>query len=294
MSIQAGSRRHDPAAPPPAFATVSVQPASAEGRTRRTVWRLIAEQGPGTAAEIAETLRITPTAVRRHVGLLEEDGLVVEQEPAPSAAPRGRGRPARFYVVTSAAHTRMQTSYDDVANEALRYLADKLGPEAVEEFAQQRAERLLDRYTPIVQAAGDEPAARAKALAAALSSDGFAATARTVQGVAGTASHGVQLCQGHCPVQSVAAEYGEFCEAEKDAFARLLGVHVQRLSTLAGGGHVCTTFVPSPMLRPGATAGPSPGAYDPGPPETRSETRSETHTRTDRTTTLPISERTPR
>lgn len=252
MSVHTGSRRHAPARPAVDSPATRREPASTEGRTRGTVLRLIAEHGPVTAAEVAETLDITPTAVRRHVGALELDGLVAEQEQSPLGAPRGRGRPARTYVVTSAGHARMASSYDDIANEALRYLVDKLGPEAVEEFARQRAERLLDRYAPIVQAAGEEPTARAEALAAALSSDGFAATARSVEGPTGVASHGVQLCQGHCPVQTVAAEYSEFCEAEKDAFAELLGVHVQRLSTLAGGGHVCTTFVPSPTVRPGA------------------------------------------
>lgn len=222
---------------------------SAEGRTRRTVLRLIAEQGPVTAAEVAETLAITPTAVRRHVGALEESGLVAEQD-ASMSAPRGRGRPARAYVVTAAGHARMHSSYDDIASDALRYLAEHLGPQAVERFAQQRASRFVERYEPIVQAAGDEPTARATALAEALSTDGYAATTRSVEGAAGApGSHGVQLCQGHCPVQSVAAEYGEFCEAEREAFAHLLGVHVQRLSTLAGGGHVCTTFVPSPTMR---------------------------------------------
>ena len=57
---------------------------------------------------------------------------------------------------------------------------------------------------------------------------------------------GIQLCQGHCPVQHVAAEFPQFCEAETEAFSRLLGVHVQRLATLAHGDHVCTTFVPTP------------------------------------------------
>jgi hypothetical protein len=47
-------------------------------------------------------------------------------------------------------------------------------------------------------------------------------------------------------VQHVAAEFPQFCEAETEAFSRLLGVHVQRLATLAHGDHVCTTFVPNP------------------------------------------------
>ena len=47
-------------------------------------------------------------------------------------------------------------------------------------------------------------------------------------------------------MQHVAAEFPQFCEAETEAFSRLLGVHVQRLATLAHGDHVCTTFVPTP------------------------------------------------
>jgi predicted ArsR family transcriptional regulator len=67
---------------------------------------------------------------------------------------------------------------------------------------------------------------------------------------------GVQLCQGHCPMQHVAAQFPQFCEAETEAFSRMLGVHVQRLATLAGGEHVCTTFIPTPST-PERTARPS-------------------------------------
>jgi predicted ArsR family transcriptional regulator len=72
-----------------------------------------------------------------------------------------------------------------------------------------------------------------------LTSDGYAASVR-----GGAQATGVQLCQGHCPVQHVAREFPELCEAETDVFSRLLGVHVQRLATLAHGDHVCTTHVP--------------------------------------------------
>jgi hypothetical protein len=42
----------------------------------------------------------------------------------------------------------------------------------------------------------------------------------------------------------VARVFPQFCEAETDVIGRLLGVHVQRLATLASGEHVCTTCVP--------------------------------------------------
>jgi predicted ArsR family transcriptional regulator len=75
-----------------------------------------------------------------------------------------------------------------------------------------------------------------------MTEDGFAASARQVGAGSFT---GVQLCQGHCPVGRVAEEFPQFCDAETEAISRLLGVHVQRLATLAGGAHVCTTFIPT-------------------------------------------------
>ena len=56
--------------------------------------------------------------------------------------------------------------------------------------------------------------------------------------------HGVQICQHHCPVSHVAEEFPELCEAEREAFAEILGTHVQRLATIVNGDCACTTHVP--------------------------------------------------
>jgi predicted ArsR family transcriptional regulator len=84
--------------------------------------------------------------------------------------------------------------------------------------------------------APDGPA-RVEALAEGLTAQGYAAS--TDRALAG-----VQICQHHCPVAHVAAEFPQLCEAETQAFARLLGTHVQRLATIAHGDGVCTTHVP--------------------------------------------------
>ena len=86
--------------------------------------------------------------------------------------------------------------------------------------------------------ATDRPAA----LAAAMSEDGYAASV-SEQGV------GIQLCQHHCPVQHVAAEFPQLCDAETAAIGRLLDVHVQRLATIAHGDGVCTTHHPDGRRR---------------------------------------------
>jgi predicted ArsR family transcriptional regulator len=59
----------------------------------------------------------------------------------------------------------------------------------------------------------------------------------------GEPARGEQVCQHHCPVAHVAAEFPQLCEAETEAFGRLLGTPVQRLATIAHGDGICTTHV---------------------------------------------------
>jgi len=212
-----------------------------DARTRDRVLAAITELGPITAAELAAQLGLTATGVRRHIDQLAAEGAVTGR--ARSTRGRGRGRPAREWVVGDTGHSHLPTDYDVLATDAVRFLRETSGDDAVRAFADQRVTEMEQRCLSRVEAAGTDPGARTEALVDALREEGYAATARPVgeDGVVG-----VQLCQGHCPVQHVASEAPELCEAEAEAFSRLLGVHVQRLATLAQGNHVCTTFVPTP------------------------------------------------
>ena len=66
------------------------------------------------------------------------------------------------------------------------------------------------------------------------------------------------------PVDSLTSNIGHLLgtgmltDAETEAISRLLGVHVQRLATLAGGAHVCTTFIPTSSVSRSGT----PSAHD--------------------------------
>ena len=80
------------------------------------------------------------------------------------------------------------------------------------------------------------------ALAEFLTDEGFAANNHS-QGI------GEELCQNHCPIAHVAAQFPELCEAETEAFSKLLGTHVQRLATIAHGDGVCTTFIPNSKIK---------------------------------------------
>jgi len=225
--------------------------------TRRRILQIVAADGPVSAADLAHALDLAAAGVRRHLQALEEAGQVAVHI-GPSGA-RGRGRPARRYVVTGQGQTVLSQRYAEIASDALHFLAHAAGPQAVEQFAEQRVRELEERHAAAVDAAGGDVGARAEALARALADDGYAASARPVPGTTV-----VQLCQGHCPVQEVAAQFPQLCEAETRAFGRLLGVHVQRLSTLTSGGHVCTTSIPTVPARTSTDATGPPHDTAPG------------------------------
>jgi len=227
-------------------AAVPVSPGSAstgsDGRTRDRVTKLLFEYGPASAAELGAILGLGPAAIRRHLDALLADGLVTSSE-RPRRGPRGRGRPAKVFSLTEMARSTFPHHYDDLATAALRWIAQQGGDEAVARFAGAQVSMLEERCRSAMREAGDDPFARAEALASALTVEGYAAGASTI-------ASGGQLCQHHCPVAHVAAEFPQLCEAETAVISRLIGTHVQRLATIANGDGVCTTHIPDPRRVP--------------------------------------------
>jgi predicted ArsR family transcriptional regulator len=236
-------------------AAVSVLPAAfepgeAEGHrgTRNRVARSILDHGPSTAADLAERLALTPAAVRRHLDALVAEGIVEARERRVYGS-RSRGRPAKAFALTDCGRDAFYQAYDELAADALRWIAESAGggdkgEAAVAAFARARITAQAERYRAAIEAA--DPEERTQALARALTEDGYAATTRGAPAAAGRAHRpaGEQLCQHHCPVAHVAERFPQLCEAEAEVFSRLLGTHVQRLATIAHGDGVCTTFVP--------------------------------------------------
>ena len=206
-----------------------------ERGTRARVARLILENGPITAFALSSRLGLTPAAIRRHLDALLADQMI-EARKARVYGSRGRGRPAKLFAITDAGRSAFEHAYDDLASSALRFLARTRGLAAVADFAREQVADLEWRYRPVVEAAPAD--GRVQALAEALTADGYAASADIAP-----AGGGEQLCQHHCPVAHVAAEFPQLCEAETEAFGRLLGTPVQRLATIAHGDGICTTHV---------------------------------------------------
>lgn len=207
----------------------------AAAATRTRVARDILENGPSTAASIADRLELTTAAVRRHLDALTAEGLLEAGDPY-LRGPRGRGRPAKVYKVTDSGRDEFEQAYDDLAASALSFVAEIGGDEAVAEFARRRLLYLEEAYRLALSAVGPEQAP--DALADLLTEEGYAAS------IEPSPHGGLQICQHHCPVAHVASQFPQLCEAETEMIGRLLGTHVQRLATIAHGDGVCTTHIP--------------------------------------------------
>jgi predicted ArsR family transcriptional regulator len=208
---------------------------SADRRTRGAIVQLLLESGPITAGEIGERLGISAAGVRRHLDALLDAG-DAQSSAAAAWQHNGRGRPAKRYRLTSAGRAKLDHTYDDLAVAAMRQLREIGGDDAVRTFARRRIDSILAG----VSEGSSDVAAKADRVATALTKAGYATSTTPVTGPI----HGIQLCQHHCPVSHVAEEFPELCETEREAFAEILGTHVQRLATIVNGDCACTTHVP--------------------------------------------------
>ncbi|MBB0990738.1 transcriptional regulator, partial [Dietzia sp. SLG510A3-30A2] len=106
----------------------------------------------------------------------------------------------------------------------------------VTEFARERVRSVIGHVRP---AEGPHDVERAATdIATALSGAGYASSVEE-------AGSGLQICQHHCPVWNVASRFPELCAAEQEVVSEIVGTHVQRLATIAGGNCACTTNIPT-------------------------------------------------
>ena len=207
---------------------------STDGVTRGRIMSAMLTSGPVTASQLADIIGISPAGVRRHIDKLLEEGLVEHSsQPPRSAGQAGRGRPAQHYQLTSSGRDSFGSGYDELALEAFAAIEEIGGREAVKKLARKRAEKLLGtlRNRPL----GDI-ADVANDVADTMAAQGYAAEANHV-------GSGMQLCQHHCPVHAVAAEYPEICEAEHELISELVGSAVAPLALIANGDGVCTAHI---------------------------------------------------
>jgi predicted ArsR family transcriptional regulator len=121
-------------------ATAAVSPtschASDEDSTRERVLATILAASPISASELATALNLTAAAVRRHLEWLESAGKITTRA-IRTRGVRGRGRPAKAYVVTDSGRGDFHHEYDRMALLAIDELVATSGPAGMDRLAAQ-------------------------------------------------------------------------------------------------------------------------------------------------------------
>ncbi len=173
---------------------------------------------PLTATELGEQFGLTPNALRRHLKVLEEDGLVRYAREV-----RGVGAPVFAYSLTAGGEALFPRSYGAVLATALDALRDAGGTAAVSHVLEAEWRQLADEAGPVVD--GLPLHERLALVAELLTAKGYMAEAVEV----GSDGETVSTLRIHnCALGEIAERYPDACTVEERYLERLLGVPLVR------------------------------------------------------------------
>jgi predicted ArsR family transcriptional regulator len=196
--------------------------------TRQQILATLKRSGRDSLDGLSQLLGISREGVRKHLVILEREGLV-----SVSLRRGGPGRPGHVYSLTEQADESFPRRYADIALEVLDYLTRHYGQEAVDQFFASRTSHMVDMYKPMVSGPMRE---RIEALCTILRQAG--ALAEWDEN-----DDGFVLRCYNCRVSRVARHYPESCVHDQNLIERLLGIGVQRQSCMAKGDSACQFLV---------------------------------------------------
>jgi predicted ArsR family transcriptional regulator len=162
-------------------------------------------------------------------------GLVTRAD-VEAPVPRGRGRPAVRYRLTTLANPLFPDRHADLTVELIEQVRSTLGPAALDAVINARTAAQEGAYRAAMPS-GTRVSLRARVerLAALRTAEGYVAEA-VPEG-----RDAVTLVEHHCPICDAAAACQGFCRGELELFRRVLGpeVTVERTEHVLGGDLRC-------------------------------------------------------
>lgn len=206
--------------------------------TKQDILQYLLKGGQGTALELADSLEISPQAIRRHLKDLEGEGLIQYQ-----SVQAGMGRPQHIYELTSLGRDRFPNRYGDFAVSFLDTLAETVGREQVITILQKQWERKAMEYRRLVGTGSLQE--RVTKLVELRRDEGYMAECYPVESV------GVEMCgdvkgdrfvfmEHNCAISNVAETFPSVCGNELEMFAAVLpDCTVERTHWIIDGEHRC-------------------------------------------------------
>src|SRR5919106_4322614 len=177
--------------------------------------------------ELANVMKVSRMAVHKHLGLLQQRGLVEAVET------RGHvGRPRMMYKLTSQSKTVFPKSYSAIATHALDFIERNMGKEAVEKVLRERQSELFDQYYKRLKDLDFDK--KVKELARIRDEEGYIAESKKLKN---DGKH--ILLEYNCPIIHIAEKHWEACSTETELFEKLLAAKIETTHRAAKGDLIC-------------------------------------------------------
>ena len=183
--------------------------------------------------ELANVMKVSRMAVHKHLGLLQQRGLVEAVET------RGHvGRPRMVYQLTSQSKTVFPKSYSAIATHALDFIERNMGKEAVEKVLHERQSELFDQYYKRLKNLDFDK--QVKELARIRDEEGYIAESKK-ESESGGGKY--VLLEYNCPIIHIAEKHWEACSTETELFEKLLGANIETTHRAAKGDLICKFII---------------------------------------------------
>ncbi len=190
------------------------------------VFVALKRRGEASADDLAEALRITPSAVRQHLAALKSAGVVASRQE------RGRpGRPADLYHSTDVGEALFARSSGDLSVELLGDIEEE-DPQLVPRVFERRRRRRVEQAG--AQLAGKSLDEQVAVLAKILDGEGYLADFDKL------ADGSYRMNLHSCAIWAVASRYGQACATELEFLRAVLPeTEIERVAHKMAGAYVC-------------------------------------------------------
>ncbi|EKQ68510.1 iron-sulfur cluster biosynthesis transcriptional regulator SufR [Leptolyngbyaceae cyanobacterium JSC-12] len=204
--------------------------ATQQPSTKHDILQHLLKQGQATAQDLAETLQISPQAIRRHLKDMEAEGLIIHQ-----TVQARMGRPNYLYALSQAGRSRFPDRYDEFAVSLLDTLAETIGKEQMGSILRKQWERKALEYRD--RLGNGSIKERVDKLVELRREEGYMAECHRVDE---TQDDRFVLTEYNCAISHIAETFPSVCGHELEMFgAALPDCTVERTHWIVNGEHRC-------------------------------------------------------
>jgi len=193
--------------------------------SKQEILRLLLKHEKLKSQTLAELLKVSPQAVRRHLNDLESEGLVTH-----TVETGGMGRPQYIYSLTKLGKKQFPEGYDRFAVNFLTTMVESVGREQVQRVLAEQWQKKAEYYR---QRLGGGPLAQQIAQLAQLrQAEGYITEWYAKE-------QDFIYTEYNCAIASVAESFPVICGHELAMFSAIFQRPVERTHWLVGGEHHC-------------------------------------------------------